>query len=129
SPAVSADLTPAGKEATTALADYLRIDTTNPPGNEIAGARYLAAILEKNGIQTQVFENTPGRACVYARLKGSGKKRPIILLNHIDVVPANAADWKYPPFAGEIHDGELWGRGAIDMKGMGVAELEAMLML
>jgi acetylornithine deacetylase/succinyl-diaminopimelate desuccinylase-like protein len=128
-PAVCAEITAAGKEATGILSDYLKIDTTNPPGNEMSGAKFLASVLKKEGIDSQVFEATPGRGCVYARLKGSGKKRPIILLNHIDVVPANAADWKHPPFSGEIHDGEIWGRGAIDMKGMGVAELEAMLML
>jgi acetylornithine deacetylase/succinyl-diaminopimelate desuccinylase-like protein len=123
------DLDKAGKEAQEMLAEYLRIDTTNPPGNEKLGAEYLANILRKNGIEPQIFDTDKNRACVYARLKGNGKKKAVVLLSHIDVVPAQAADWKYPPFKGEVHDGELWGRGAIDMKGMGIIELEALLTL
>jgi acetylornithine deacetylase/succinyl-diaminopimelate desuccinylase-like protein len=111
------------------LADYLKIDTTNPPGNERLGAEYLAGVLRKNGLEAEIFDTSPNRSCVYARLKGTGKKKAIVLLNHIDVVPARAEDWKFPPFAGEIHNGELWGRGALDMKGMGIIELEAMLRL
>lgn len=114
-------------EAIQLLSDYLKIDTTNPPGNEKLGAEYLADVLRKNGIEAQIFDTDKNRSCCYARLKGNGKKKAIVLLNHIDVVPAKAEDWKYPPFAGEIHDGELWGRGALDMKGMGIMELEAML--
>ena len=116
-------------EAVQLLADYLKIDTTNPPGNERLGAEYLAGVLRKNGIEAEIFDTTPNRSCVYARLKGTGKKKAIVLLNHIDVVPARAEDWKFPPFAGEIHNGELWGRGALDMKGMGIIELETMLRL
>lgn len=135
----SIDYKAAGDEATKILADYLRVDTTVPPGNEKLGAEFLADIFKKNGIDAQILETVPpvlegpeknaGRACVYARLKGTGKKKAIVLLNHIDVVPAEAKDWKYAPFGGEIHDGELWGRGALDMKGMGVIELMAMLLL
>lgn len=116
-------------EAVDLLSRYLQVDTTNPPGNEKLGAQFLADILEKNGIHAELFETAPGRSCVYARLKGNGKKRPMILLNHIDVVPAKAEDWKHPPFKGEIINGEIWGRGAVDMKGFGIAELEVMLML
>lgn len=116
-------------EAARLLIDYLKIDTTNPPGNEKAGAEYLASVLRKNGIEAQILDTAPGRACVYARLKGSGKNKAIVLLNHIDVVPAEAKDWQHPPFGGEVHKGEIWGRGALDMKGMGIVELQAMLML
>lgn len=116
-------------EAVGLLQEYIRVDTTNPPGNEKAGAIWLAAVLKKNGIDAEIFETAPGRACVYARLKGTGKKRPLVLLNHIDVVPAQASDWTQPPFGGVIADGEIWGRGTIDMKGMGIAELESLLML
>lgn len=116
-------------ESVQLLAEYLKIDTTNPPGNERLGAEYLAGVLKKNGLEAQIFDTAPGRSCVYARLKGNGKKKAIVLLNHIDVVPAKADDWKFPPFAGEIHNGELWGRGALDMKGMGIIELEALLRL
>lgn len=123
------DYDDAKKEATDLLSGYLQVDTTVPPGNEAKGAEYLKEIFLKNGIEARTMETAPGRACVYARLKGDGSKRPIILLSHIDVVPAEASDWKYPPFSGEVHDGELWGRGALDMKGMGIIELEAMLLL
>lgn len=116
-------------EARSLLSEYLKIDTSNPPGNEKLGAEYLATVLRKNGIEAQLFDTAPNRAIVYARLKGTGKKKAVVLLNHIDVVPAVAADWKHPPFSGEVHDGELWGRGALDMKGMGIAQLESMLML
>jgi len=124
----------ASTEAIRYLVDYLKIDTSNgpglnPTGNEKAGAEYLAAILRANGIEPTIFETAPSRACVYARLKGNGKKKAVILLSHIDVVPAKAADWQHGPFSGEILDNELWGRGSLDMKGMGIAELETMLML
>lgn len=123
-----ADLARSQDEAIKMLKEYLKIDTTNPPGNETKGAIYLANILNDNGIEAKTFETSAGRSCVYARLKGNGKKKAVVLLNHIDVVPARAEDWKHPPFGGEEHDGEIWGRGAIDMKGYGIAELEAMLM-
>jgi acetylornithine deacetylase/succinyl-diaminopimelate desuccinylase-like protein len=123
------DFAAAGDEAVKLLSAYIKVDTTNPPGNEQKGAEFLAAVLKENGIESSIFNTAPGRACVYARLKGNGRKRPIILLNHIDVVPARAEDWKHPPFGGEIHDGELWGRGAGDMKGIAISQLEAMLML
>lgn len=116
-------------EAVGLLSHYLQIDTTNPPGNEKAGAQFLANVLAKEGIQARLFETSPGRACVYARLHGNGRKRAIILLSHIDVVPAKAQDWKHHPFKGEIIDGEIWGRGALDIKGLAIANLETMLMI
>ncbi|HIA51937.1 MAG TPA: M20/M25/M40 family metallo-hydrolase, partial [Candidatus Melainabacteria bacterium] len=125
----SVDFDKAAQEATKMLCEYLKIDTTVPPGNEKLGAEYLANVLKQNGIEAQLFETAPNRSCVYARLKGTGKKKAVVLLNHIDVVPAVAADWKHPPFCGEIIDNEIWGRGALDMKGFGIIELEAMLML
>jgi acetylornithine deacetylase/succinyl-diaminopimelate desuccinylase-like protein len=120
----------AGAEAADWLCQYLKVDTTNPPGNEKLGADYLAGILRKEGLTAEVISTgAEARACVYARLQGNGKKKGIVLLNHIDVVPAQATDWQYPPFSGEIHDGEIWGRGSLDMKGEGIAQLEAMLQL
>lgn len=116
-------------EAIDLLKQYLRIDTTNPPGNETKGAQFLADVLNKNGIEAKLYETAPGRSCVYARLKGTGKKKAIVLLNHIDVVPARAEDWDHPPFSGEVFDGEIWGRGTVDMKGIAIAQLESMLML
>ncbi|MBS2005549.1 MAG: M20/M25/M40 family metallo-hydrolase [Cyanobacteria bacterium SZAS TMP-1] len=130
-PVSAADL----DEAVKILSDYIKIDTTNPPGNEKLGAVYLADILKKNGIEAQVIDvpdprpDGGNRAAAIGRLKGSGARKAVILLNHIDVVPARAADWKYPPFGGEVHDGEIWGRGTLDMKGMGIMELAAMLAL
>jgi acetylornithine deacetylase/succinyl-diaminopimelate desuccinylase-like protein len=130
------DIAHAQDEAISMLKEYLKIDTSNPPGNETKGAAYLAKILNDNGIEAKLFESTPasqavpaGRSCVYARLKGNGKKKAVVLLNHIDVVPAKAEDWKHAPFAGEEIDGEIWGRGSVDMKSMGIAELESMLTL
>lgn len=123
------DFQSAGKEATDLLVDYISIDTTVPPGNEAKGAEFLAAVLRKNGIETQLYETAPGRSCCYARLKGNGKKRPIILLNHIDVVPAKPEEWQHHPFQGKVINGEIWGRGALDMKGAGIAQLEALLLI
>ena len=118
------------REATTVLADYLRINTTNPPGNEILTARFLKAILEKEGIEAQILDTTeigPNRANLYARLRGNGSKKAIALVHHMDVVPAVPSYWSVDPFAGTIKDGYLWGRGALDMKGQGIAQLMAMI--
>ncbi|MCC7528241.1 MAG: M20/M25/M40 family metallo-hydrolase [Candidatus Melainabacteria bacterium] len=123
------DFDKAAQEATELLCEYLKIDTTVPPGNEKLGAEYLASVLKQNGIEARLYETAPNRSCLYARLKGSGKKKAVVLLNHIDVVPAVAADWKHPPFAGEVIDNDIWGRGALDMKGFGIVELKTMLMI
>lgn len=119
-------------EAVQILSDYIRINTTNAPGNEKAGAEYLARILEREGIEAQVLDEEvlgPGRANLYARLRGDGSKKGIALVHHMDVVPVNAATWTVDPFAGLVRDGYVWGRGAIDMKGDGVAHLMAMIAL
>ncbi|MEO7823120.1 MAG: M20/M25/M40 family metallo-hydrolase, partial [Gemmatimonadaceae bacterium] len=118
------------RETQQVLADYLRVNTTNPPGNELAGARFLKAILDREGIEAQILDSVElgaGRANLYARLKGNGSKRAIALVHHIDVVPAAAAYWSVEPYSGVVKDGYLWGRGAIDMKGQGIAHLMAML--
>jgi acetylornithine deacetylase/succinyl-diaminopimelate desuccinylase-like protein len=118
-----------GDEATTTLSNYLRINTTNPPGNEIEAAEFFSRIFDREGIKYRIFQSQPGRANIYARLPGDGSKRPIILLSHMDVVPAVPSDWEVPPFSGAIKDGYIWGRGALDMKGMGVLELISFLTL
>ncbi|RMF18598.1 MAG: M20/M25/M40 family metallo-hydrolase [Deltaproteobacteria bacterium] len=105
------------------LSRYIAIDTRNPPGNETAGARFLSEVLEREGIESQVIESQPGRGNLYARLEGTGAKRPVILLSHIDVVPAEAERWRHDPFAGAIDEGQVWGRGALDCKGIGITEL------
>ena len=107
-----ADWKALGDEATALLSQYLRINTTNPPGNEIAAARWLAAVLRRDGIEARVFEPVPGKANLYARLAGDGSARPLILLNHMDVVLASPEYWTVDPFSGLIKDGYVWGRRA-----------------
>ncbi len=96
----------------------LRIDTTNPPGNEQQAAELVAAELSAAGLDPAVLESAPKRANVVARLRGTGAAPPLLLTAHLDVVAADASCWSHPPFGGEIADGCLWGRGAIDMKNM-----------
>jgi acetylornithine deacetylase/succinyl-diaminopimelate desuccinylase-like protein len=112
------------------LEQYLRIDTTNPPGNEIRAAKFIKKILDDEGIENQMFEYQPGRADVWARLPHTSApaKRPLILLNHMDVVTSDAAHWRVPPFSGQMLDGSIYGRGAQDMKNEGIAQLMAMVM-
>lgn len=117
------------REATAWLADYLKIPTVNPPGNETAGARFLQQVLAREGIESQILESSPGRGNLYARLRGTGKQRPIILLHHIDVVPVDSSAWSVPPFDGVIRDGYLYGRGALDTKGSGIIELATLIVL
>jgi acetylornithine deacetylase/succinyl-diaminopimelate desuccinylase-like protein len=109
-----------GDDAVRHLAALIRIDTTNPPGNETPAAEYLAALLDEAGLPPTLVGISPSRQNVVARLRGSGEAPPLLLAAHLDVVPAEPAAWKHPPFGGEIHDGYLWGRGAIDMKHMAV---------
>jgi acetylornithine deacetylase/succinyl-diaminopimelate desuccinylase-like protein len=119
-------------EAVDVLRQYLRIDTSNPPGNELATARFLKAVLEKEGIEATILDTAelgPGRANLYARLKGNGSKRAIALVQHMDVVPVTPAYWSVPAFSGEVKDDFIYGRGALDMKGEGVAHLMAMIAL
>jgi acetylornithine deacetylase/succinyl-diaminopimelate desuccinylase-like protein len=118
-----------GDEATALLSRYLRINTTNPPGREITAARWLADVLRRDGIESQVFEPAPGKANLYARLAGDGSARPLILLNHMDVVLASPEYWTVDPFGGVVKDGYVWGRGALDMKGEAIAQLMTMLVL
>ena len=116
------------QEATALLSKYIRIDTTNPPGNELGAARMLRERFLADGIPATVWEPAPGRGVIAARLRGIGKHtKAIVLLSHMDVVPANAKQWQVPPFSGEVKDGDIWGRGAIDDKGPGVIEMMAML--
>jgi acetylornithine deacetylase/succinyl-diaminopimelate desuccinylase-like protein len=104
-------------EAVQLLQEIIRIDTTNPPGNERAVALHLQQALESDGIETKVLDVAEGRANLYAIVRGDGSRRPIILLSHTDVVQATSADWSVPPFSGELRGGYIYGRGALDMKG------------
>ncbi len=111
------------------MQQYLQIDTSNPPGNEARAAAFFKKILDAEGIENRVFEYAPGRANIWARLPGSGQKRPIILLNHTDVVTSDPSHWRVPPFRGEIVAGSIYGRGAQDMKCEGLAQLVVMVVL
>ncbi len=115
-------------EVTSVLRDYLRVNTSNPPGNEQAAAEYLAPILEAEGYECEYVQAGPGRVSMRTRLPGTGDERPLMLLNHTDVVPVQEEFWDVDPFAAVEKDGMLWGRGALDMKGMGVLELLVMLL-
>ena len=118
-----------GDETVELLRRYLQIDTTNPPGNEIAGARFLADVLTREGIESETIEAAPGRASLRARLRGDGSLGGIVLHHHIDVVYADPRYWTVDPFGGVIRDGYLYGRGAIDMKSTGILHLGAVLAL
>ena len=109
------------------LQQYVKIDTSNPPGRELAGARFLAGLLEHDGVKAEVIESEPGRANVYARIAGRTSDEGLMLLNHIDVVPADPKQWKRPPFAADIYLNQLWGRGSLDMKSIALCELDAFL--
>jgi len=116
-------------EVTTYLRDLLRIDTTNPPGNETRAAEFLAGILKREGIEPTVLESAPGRGNLVARLKGDGRAAPLLLMAHLDVVPAEANQWKHPPFGGDVAEGFIWGRGALDTKDLAAMQLMVMLLL
>jgi acetylornithine deacetylase/succinyl-diaminopimelate desuccinylase-like protein len=111
------------------LQQYLRVNTSNPPGNELEAAKFLKKIFDQNGIENEIFEYKPGRANIIARLKGNGSKRPIILLSHMDVVTAEPASWDVDPFSAVIRNGSIYGRGALDMKGEGLLHLMTMILL
>jgi len=119
-------------EATRLLRDYVAIDTSNPPGDTRKAADFLASILERDGIPVTRYESAPGKAILYARLKATSSPpagKAVILLHHMDVVPADRAQWKSDPFTPTVRGNELWARGAMDMKGQGVAQLLAFLRL
>ena len=116
-------------EAVHFLADLIRIDTQDPPGGESKVAHYLADVLKREGIESEILEPVAGRGSIVARLKGSGKKRPLLIMGHEDVVPVDRAHWTVEPFAATERDGVLYGRGASDDKAMVAANLEVFLQL
>ena len=118
-----------GDETVELLRRYLMIDTTNPPGNEALGVRFLADVLAADGIASEVAESAPGRANLVARLAGDGSLGGIVLHHHVDVVYADRRYWSVDPFGGVIKDDYLYGRGAIDMKSTGILQLAAVLAL
>ncbi len=120
-------LPPLAAEAVRLLQDLLRFDTSNPPGNERPAADYIAGVLSADGIAPTVIETAPGRGNVVARLKGDGTAAPLLLFSHLDVVPVERAQWTVDPFGGEIRDGYVYGRGTLDMKGIGAMQLAVFL--
>src|SRR5262245_26862467 len=133
--AVCAGVAPSAQspdEVTTLLQQYVRIDTSNPPGHTTKAADFLAGVLEREGIAVTRYESEPGKAIVLARLKATASPpagKAILLLHHMDTVPADRTQWKTDPFGATIQNDELWGRGAMDMKSQGVAQLVAFLRL
>lgn len=111
------------------LQAMIRMDTVNPPGREIGVARYMDDVLRGAGIETTLLEPAPGRAALIGRLRGTGRQRPVMMMAHMDVVGVERDRWKTNPFGGEILDGYLYGRGAIDDKGMLATNLQTMLLL
>lgn len=127
--AQDADLEALQDEAVAWLQDYLRVDTRNPPGNEILGARFFAEIFEREGIPYEIAESAPGRGNIWARLEG-GDEPGLVLLHHMDVVPADPDYWSTDPLSGELKDdGFIYGRGALDTKTGGILHLAAFLAL
>jgi acetylornithine deacetylase/succinyl-diaminopimelate desuccinylase-like protein len=118
-------------ETVNTLSEYIKVNTTVPPGNELEAARFLKRILDKEGIESQILDTAElkpaGRANFYARLKGNGSKKAIALVHHMDVVPVAREAWSTDPFAGQVKDGYVWGRGTIDMKGEGIVQLMTMI--
>ena len=128
-PTAQPDFGAARDEVAQLLSNLVKIDTSNPPGNETKAANYIKQVLDKEGIPSEIFEAEPGRGNLVARLKGSGKKRPILLMGHTDVVGIEREKWSFDPFGGTIKEGYVYGRGASDDKGMTAANLEVFLLL
>jgi acetylornithine deacetylase/succinyl-diaminopimelate desuccinylase-like protein len=132
SPTPSTDMSQIESEALVWLQNLLRINTTNPPGNELVAAKYLASVLDREGIHSEIFESTPGRGFLVARLSSGAMPDPshaLLLMAHFDVVGVDKSKWTLDPFGGVIQDGYLYGRGAIDDKGMLAANLAVLVAL
>ena len=110
------------------LQALIRCDTTNPPGNERAASMYLAELLEREGFAVQLLEAAADRTNLVTRLEGRGERDPLLLYGHLDVVEANVQEWTHPPFAAELADGYVWGRGALDMKGLVIMQVMALVL-
>ncbi len=121
------DRDPIDREAEENLVSYLRINTTNPPGNETEGAQFLQQLFVREGIDAKLVGSNPKRQSVYARLSSGSNEKALLLLHHIDVVPVAPNEWTKPPFGGLRSGGYIWGRGALDIKSLGIAELMAMI--
>lgn len=111
------------------LQELVRIDTSNPPGNETACCEHIKAVFAKEGIESEIIESLPNRGSILAVLKGDGSKKPLMLTSHIDVVPADPEKWSVDPFGAEIKDGWIWGRGALDTKNLTATEMVVVMEL
>ena len=119
----------ARQEALETLVDLVRLDTSQPEGNEILAANYLKKKLDADGIPSEIFEAKPGRASIVARVKGNGKKKPLLLLGHLDVVAVERDEWSFNPFGAVVKDGIIFGRGTGDDKGVVSGSLQVLLLL
>ena len=117
------------EETTGLLQELIRIDTVNPPGNETAAAEHLRAYLERNGVSCELYAKVPDRANLVARIPGTGEGPRLLFLSHTDTVLADPQEWQRDPWCGDLRDGEVWGRGALDMKGQVAASAVAMASL
>ena len=117
------------QEATELLQALIRLDTVNPPGNETRAAELLRSYLEENGVVCELYAKEPDRANLVARIPGSAGGPRLALLSHTDTVLADPAEWQVDPWSGELRDGEVWGRGALDMKGQVAASAVALASL
>src|SRR5438105_7776989 len=117
------------QEVTELLQELIRIDTTNPPGNETRAAELLRDYLEEHGVECELYARIPERANLVARIPGRAGGPTLLFLSHTDVVLADASEWAADPFGGELRDGEVWGRGALDMKGQVAASAVAIASL
>ncbi len=115
-------------EAEAIFRKLIQFETVNPPGNEKPAAEYLAELLRKEGLEPELYESAPGRVNLICRLKGTGEKPALQLDGHLDVVPVENEFWTHPPFAAEVADGYIWGRGAVDMKQMVTMSLMSLIL-
>ena len=132
SPTGAPDLSQLESDSINWLQQLIRINTTNPPGNELVAAKYIAGILDKEGIRSEIFESTPGRGFLVARLSSSATPDPskaLLLMGHLDVVGVDKTKWTVDPFGGVAKDNYIYGRGAIDDKSMTIADLAVMIAL
>ena len=116
-------------EVTSVLQDLIRLDTVNPPGNETIAAEYLRDYLERSGVRCELYARVPERANLVARIPGRGEGPRLLFLSHTDTVLADASEWQVDPWSGALVEGEVWGRGALDMKGQVAASAVAIASL
>ena len=122
-------MTTIAEKAVRFLRDLIQFDTTNPPGNELPAAQYIGDVLQQEGIEPVVLESAPSRGNVVARLPGDGSAGPLLLMSHLDVVPADPQEWDHAPFAADVEDGYIWGRGAVDTKQLTAMQLAVLTTL